>query len=269
MMQPFPFLLAFAFLGACASQPAKQAATTDFNGSLTQNVGTAAGTAYSQTREGLTDAALSPLEDLNLRRDEIPPVLADADSPYDLPANMTCPEITALLGQLNRVLGPDWDTPNPDERLRTEKLADSASNAALNAIASEARGMIPFRSLVRKATGAESHEKRYNQAYKIGAQQRTYLKGMGLAKGCDLPARPDFNTRRAEPAPAVAYNGDAPYVVPDGNYQSYEANQLQVITDPDYVDPAPVPAAPSETTLSPPTQSEVESEALQSVPHEY
>ena len=246
---------------ACASKPASVQEDSGADGSLATNVGDAAGTAYSQTREGFADAALSPLEDFNLRRDEIPAPLAGVESPYALPANLTCVDIEQLLKQLDSVLGPDWDTPVPDERLRTEKLADSASNATLNAIASEARGMIPFRSLVRKATGADSHEKRYNQAYKIGAQRRAYLKGMGLAKGCDLPARPDFAAKREE-STLVQFRGDAPYTVPDGNYQSYEAKQLQVITDPE-------PQTPSEQTSSMPIESEVESEALQSVPPEY
>jgi hypothetical protein len=50
-----------------------------------------------------------------------------------------------------------------------------------------ASGLIPFRSLVRRATGAYAYQKKYNQAYKLGAQRRAYLKGVGLARGCPPP----------------------------------------------------------------------------------
>ncbi|MCA8899949.1 MAG: hypothetical protein KDA53_01725 [Hyphomonas sp.] len=204
-MQRLLFLLpAFALLAACASAPPP--APEDDQGLVT-NVGDAAGSTYTQTRDGLGDAALSPLEDLNLRRDEIPPLLAAITTPYDLPEDLTCLDIERMLAQLDRVLGPDWDTPDPDERLRTEKLADGASEAALGAIASEARGFIPFRSLVRKATGAETHEKKYNQAYKKGAQRRAYLKGIGLAKGCAWPARPNPHPPSRD---EIVFKGDQP-----------------------------------------------------------
>jgi len=224
-----PLFPVIALIGACASQPAPVQQKTDSEGNLAGNVEAAAGSAYSQTRDGLGDAALSPLEDLNLRREPIPEILKGVQSPYDLPEVLSCEDILKRLAQLDAVLGPDWDTPVPDERLRTEKLADSASDATLGAIASEARGLIPFRGIVRKATGAESYEKKYNTAYKIGAQQRAYLKGMGLAKDCPLPARPDFAAER-DPT-AVTYKGDAPTAPQDsGAYDAYQQKQLDNLT---------------------------------------
>jgi hypothetical protein len=234
-------------LAACASTPTTTQSTDNADDpSLRDNVGTAAGSAMEQTREGLPNAALSPLEDFNLRRDEIPPLLAALQSPYDLSPVLTCEEIEAQLAKLDLVLGPDWDTPNPDERLRTEILADSASEATLDMLASEARGFIPFRGLIRKATGAESHEKKYNKAFKIGAQQRAYLKGYGLAKGCPPPARPDF------------------LAIPLGNDDIlFKGDSPQPLPEPIRLSP------PSATTLSQPMPSPVESEGLQTVPPEY
>jgi hypothetical protein len=176
-------------VSACASQD-KQAATKP-DGSLPAHVGEAAGSTVTQTRDGLADAALSPLEDLNLRREEIPPLLAGMKNPYDLKPDLTCEEIAAMVGELDAVLGPDWDTASPDERLNTEKLADEAADAALGAVESGVTGWIPYRGLLREATGAASHQRKYNQAYKIGAQRRTYLKGYGLAMQCEPPARPN------------------------------------------------------------------------------
>lgn len=181
-------LLAIAVSG-CASSPQTSSPS---QGSLATNVGDAAGSTAAQTRDGLGDAALAPLEDLNLRRQEIPPLLAAMRNPYDLPAEITCEEVTVMLLELDAVLGPDWDTATPDERLNTEKLADEAADAALGAVKSGVTGWIPYRGLLREATGAAGHLRKYNQAYKIGAQRRTYLKGIGLAMGCEPPARPDF-----------------------------------------------------------------------------
>ncbi|WP_155838156.1 hypothetical protein [Hyphomonas beringensis] len=257
MLRFTPFLLTLLLLGACASQPAPVEQKAQDDDSLTENVEQAAGTAYSKTREGFADAALSPLEDLNLRRQEIPPILKGVESPYDLPTDLGCKDINRLLAQLDQVLGPDWDTPVPDERLRTEKLADSASQATLNAVASEARGLIPFRGIIRQATGAESHQKKYNLAYKIGAQRRAYLKGMGLAKGCPLPARPNFTVKREENA--VTYKGDSPVSqAPSQAYDDYQQKQLDNLT----------PVHPSGTTSSTPKPSEVGTEALQTVPQQ-
>jgi hypothetical protein len=177
-------------LSACAtrSEPANG------NGSLTSNIGTAASTTMEQTGDGLGEAAMSPLEDFNLRRQEIPPLLAAIESPYHLPKELDCWQIVFLIGELDKVLGADWDAPKPDDRLRTDQLSEAATDAALGAVSAGARSWIPFRGLVRRVTGAEAHARRYDNAFRKGAQRRAYLKGYGLAQGCDVPARPDFAT---------------------------------------------------------------------------
>ncbi|MCA8897815.1 MAG: hypothetical protein R3C00_04240 [Hyphomonas sp.] len=208
-MRLFPVLLpALALIAACASHPpAEDANNNQASPGLSGNVEEAAGDAYTQTKAGLPEAAMSPLEDLNLKREPIPKVLSDIESPYDLPGDLSCADIAHHLAELDAVLGPDWDTPNPDDRLRTEKLADAASAAALDTVSSGASSIIPFRSLVRRATGAYAYQKKYNQAFSVGAQRRAYLKGLGLAKDCPAPARPN------PPAPKdedIVFKGDAP-----------------------------------------------------------
>ncbi len=181
-------LIALFLIPACATGTASQ----DNNGSISRDVGAVASGAATQTRDGFAGAASAPLEDLNLRRREIPQLLAGLQSPSGPPTEMTCAGIAMDIAELDAVLGSYWDSGKPDERLTTEVLADEASNAALDAVRSVSTGWIPFRGLVRQATGAESHEKKYNQAFKIGAQRRAYLKGYGQALSCDLPAQPDF-----------------------------------------------------------------------------
>lgn len=179
-------------------------------------MGGAAGSTVSQTSDGFSDAAMSPLNDLNLRRREIPPLLAALETPYIPASDLACEQVAENVRRLDEVLGPDWDNVQPDERLRTEALADEAANAALGAVESGVTGWIPFRGLIRRATGAESHEKKYNQAFKIGAQRRAYLKGYGLAKGCAAPARPDFLALQPAESTDIIYKQDMPALPPPG-----------------------------------------------------
>lgn len=184
-----PFLAAL-MLSACASG----GQNTSENGSMSRTLGSAAGDAAGQTRDGFAGAASAPLDDFNLRRREIPQLLAGMISPYGPEEEMTCARIAMDIIELDAVLGSDWDSGAPDERLNSEILADEAADAALDTVRSVSTGWIPFRGLVRQATGAQSHEKKYNQAFKIGAQRRAYLKGYGQALGCPPPAQPDFGS---------------------------------------------------------------------------
>lgn len=170
-------------LAACATPaiPAEE-------GSLTQIAGETAGNVMVQTRNGLPGAAMAPLEDLNLRRDEIPPVLAAIDNPYAVSVDFSCDQIFREIAALDTVLEADADAPKPPPRAHTDVLAEEASDAALGAIKSTARGMIPFRGIVRKATGAEGHQKKRDEAFKLGSQRRAYLKGFALARDCPDPA---------------------------------------------------------------------------------
>ena len=195
-------------LAGCASAPSQKNAQKD--ASLGKNVSSAASSAMDQTQDGFTDAVLSPLEDLNLRKNEIPALLADMKSPYDVPHNLSCDDIAGRVLALNRVLGSDWDAITPDERLRSQKLAERSAEATLGAVASEARGMIPFRGVVRYASGAEKYSKKYAKAFVIGAQRRAYLKGVGLANDCSFPARPDFALTADSLSDDIIFKGDDP-----------------------------------------------------------
>ncbi|MCI4643434.1 MAG: hypothetical protein MRY64_01490 [Hyphomonadaceae bacterium] len=172
------FLLA-ASLCACASQGGTSA-------------GDAADSAVQQTGDGLTDAALSPLEDLNLKRTQIPPVLADLSTTYGLPEPLSCQSIADEVTRLTAVLGQDNDIPPPegDDEDRGQWAADKSSEAALGAVESSARGFIPFRGLVREVTGANSHASKVARAYQFGLTRRAFLKGYGQAMGCTWPAAP-------------------------------------------------------------------------------
>ncbi|MFN4025609.1 MAG: hypothetical protein ACK4MQ_12330 [Hyphomonas sp.] len=201
MRQPVILLLSLCLLAACASRDT----SGNGNGSLQEDVGAAASGTAEQTRAGFADAALSPLEDFNLRRQEIPALLAPLKHPYIQPDDFSCDEIAAKIAELDSVLGPDSDAATEDERRRSEQIANAASGAALGVVESGATGWIPFRGLVRQASGAAGHERKVVRAYTLGAQQRSYLKGYGLALGCEAPARPDFEALAESEADAIVY----------------------------------------------------------------
>jgi hypothetical protein len=170
-----PLVLALA---ACATNPTApgQLRTTD-----------------KVNKGSLAGAATSPLRDINLLRSKIPPILLDAlADPYAKPYPMTCIELAAQIAPLDEALGPDMDAPKvskADQGL----IADSrefVTDEAMKAAVGMAQDIIPYRGWVRRLTGAESHDKLVRSAITAGGIRRGFLKGAGLAKGCQPPAAP-------------------------------------------------------------------------------
>jgi hypothetical protein len=129
------------------------------------------------------DIAMTPLNDLNLAKDEVPAVLLAAIAdPYAADAADTCAAIQAAIAELDGALGPDMDVTLPgSDRVSTGRMAKSV-------VAS----FIPFRGVLREISGAAEQERVLRAAIYAGAVRRGFLKGIGQQKGCDYPARPAF-----------------------------------------------------------------------------
>ncbi|MEM9055468.1 MAG: hypothetical protein AAGB16_09090 [Pseudomonadota bacterium] len=177
-------LLSATTIVACASTP--ETSSTDAGSSSPS----AAERAIDQTEAGLGDAALSPLKDVNLKRDEIPEKLKQIKNPYLVPENVTCEQIALEVTELDALLGRDWDIPPPDKKGLSDRAADGASTALLDALSSGASSFIPYRGFVRTLSGANNHAKKVLKAYERGSHRRSFLKGIGLLKGCAYPAAP-------------------------------------------------------------------------------
>ena len=163
-----------------------------------------------KVRDGFGDAVSAPLEDLNIKRHEIPPVLLRAEAnPYDMAHLERCEAIAGEVGALDDALGPDLDEPpapeGPDE---DTQRADKASQLTLEAVSGASRSLIPFHGWVRRLTGAERHSKEVQAAIQAGAQRRGYLKGFGMRMNCAPPAAPSWfrpvSVVAPTPAPAPA-----------------------------------------------------------------
>jgi hypothetical protein len=134
---------------------------------------------------GVVDVAKTPMTDLNLTRTEIPALLVEAQTrPYSTQGLETCAAIVAAVEEYDTVLGPDVDLPQAERsRLSTGRVAQWAVGR-----------LIPFRSLIREVSGANSQEREIRSAVQAGMARRGFLKGLGAARTCPYPASPATET---------------------------------------------------------------------------
>ena len=137
--------------------------------------------------KGAGAMAAVPLEDLNLKRDKIPKELKRVERVYPEVPPESCFMVAFEIRELDAVLGPDEDDPTaPEAALSMRARAGAkAEDMALGGARDLAADQIPFRDLVRRASGAKRHARKRDEAYIRGAARRTYLKGLGDAMGCD------------------------------------------------------------------------------------
>ncbi len=177
-----------AGLTACAA-PGGAPSTDVPSGGTPASDGKRVGTLVQES--GVTQTATQPLNDLNLMQARIPPVLTAAQQgPYALPADDSCAALQAELLALDAALGPDIDaagTSGADPGLMG-KAVDFVGDAALDSVRGTVNtvvdGVIPFRSWVRKLSGAERHSRAVAAAIRAGSLRRPFLKGWARASGC-------------------------------------------------------------------------------------
>lgn len=127
------------------------------------------------------DVALTPLTDLNITSKDVPEILLRAVTDvYAVDGMTTCNSLTAEILRLDEALGDDYDA------YAEGKGGIDVGRAAQGLVGS----IIPFRGLVREVTGAASKDRDMQAAYTAGMVRRGFLKGMGLQRGCAVPARP-------------------------------------------------------------------------------
>jgi hypothetical protein len=151
-------------------------------------VAAAAGLASCTTQQtdGIAAAATAPLGDLNLVNAPIPEVLRAAQAaPYARPASLACETLLADVRALDEVLGADLDTPATDTNPGLlERAGTLVVDQATSSLRRTTEGLIPFRSWVRKLTGAERYSRQVNAAIAAGTVRRSFLKGLAVAQQC-------------------------------------------------------------------------------------
>lgn len=137
----------------------------------------------ADTRRGVTDAAYTPLRDVNLIRPEIPLILRNLQYPYSTATLTDCNAVTHEIGQLDAVLGPESYQPGPNRNV-WDRSGDFVEEQAIEAAQDTAADLIPFRSWVRRISGASRAERDALRAVANGQQRRTFLRGYGASLGC-------------------------------------------------------------------------------------
>jgi hypothetical protein len=143
----------------------------------------------STQNDAVTEAATTPLTDLNIVHAEIPDILKEARKrPYRVPADSSCEALAADVKALDEILGPDIDVPSsPSNPSLLERSTTAAGNEALGAMKGAAQDVVPFRHWVRQLSGAERYSKKVAKAIIAGTVRRSFLKGYGIAQGCAMP----------------------------------------------------------------------------------
>lgn len=179
----FLVLLLPIFLIACSTTPRDTMRKVSAGANQTATAVTSEKPADDVDRLGDTkdigDAVLTPLQDMNIRKVDIPDMLETMETPYFPPLIHGCEGLIAEIEEYDALLGPDFDDTSEEAESRRER-------AALNAASSIIGGLVPFRGVIRAATGASSHDKRVERAYRRGVTRRGYLKGLAKANDCDL-----------------------------------------------------------------------------------
>jgi len=135
------------------------------------------------------EVAKTPLRDLNIDARDIPEVLKAAErDPYATAGLTSCDALVSTIAGLDRELGADYDIAEDDgeKRISEGRVGQSVVGS-----------FIPFRGLVREASGAAEADRNLRAAYTAGMARRAFLKGWGLGRGCAYPARPKATTKTA------------------------------------------------------------------------
>lgn len=163
----------------------------------------------SDMTDRVGQAAITPLSDLNVVQQKIPEVLRHAQKvgPYALPEKVECPAVQDEINRLTAALGPDLDDPNTKGKpTLLDRGTDAAENYGVGFVRRTVEGLVPFRSWVRKLSGAEKHSKEVASAIMAGGVRRAYLKGMRQGMGCPVgsPAPAASSSQPSAPASSAS-----------------------------------------------------------------
>jgi hypothetical protein len=150
-------------------------------------ISSCAATTYSH-RTGdhrVSGAFEQPFRDTSWMRENPPEVLIRAaEAPYALESGSDCGVLLGEIVELDAVLGPDVDV--------SDGHRDESSTDALGLISGAIGGVVglPYRSLVRRLSGADRRARVLRGAIFAGMVRRAFLKGAAQAADCATPAEP-------------------------------------------------------------------------------
>jgi hypothetical protein len=141
------------------------------------NTSSPSGEAVSSVGRSAGRIATQPGKDVGAVKTKIPPVLQAArGNPYGV-SGLNCVGLAKGITELNGALGPDFATDPGKKENRAGRFAEAGGQTIVNSL-------IPFRGLVREATGAAPAQRRLNAAIDAGYARRGFLRGVHLARKC-------------------------------------------------------------------------------------
>lgn len=137
--------------------------------------------------KNVASVAESPLSDLNMVHQKIPPILQyAAANPYLPLKHVTCRTLTAEINRLYVALGRDFDDPLPPR----DRNVTHSGGTGLRLMHNAAEWLIPYDGFVRTLSGAQRRDQNVVDAITAGDTRRGYLKGLGEARHCPAPGSP-------------------------------------------------------------------------------
>jgi hypothetical protein len=122
------------------------------------------------------DAVGEPFRDAGWTRENPPEVLIRAAAaPYALPIDTECSAMLNEIAALDLVLGPDLDDP-----LARAEESDLDASGLLSGAIGGVLGL-PYRSILRRLSGASGRERVLRDAIFAGMVRRAFLKGLARA----------------------------------------------------------------------------------------
>lgn len=171
------------------------------------------------------DIPKQPLRDLNIDKQDVPPLLIDiAADPYATAGLQACEDIERGIADIDAMLGTDID--DPDERSDLQKGVNSAGRIAGSIVG----GLIPFRGVVREVSGARAEASRLRVMINAAMVRRGFLKGIGLARSCPWPARPAVDVEGS-----ASGSADLPAFPESGAYRRDAAESAKPSAAPAFV----------------------------------
>ena len=129
-------------------------------------------------RDRAEDIVTQPARDVGVSKVKIPTVVAKAsEAPYSLDGLKSCRQILGAVRELNLALGPDFHAGDKYQENRMAKLAEAGGTTVVNSF-------LPFRGLVREATGAAPADRRLRAATSAGYARRGFLRGVYSTRKC-------------------------------------------------------------------------------------
>jgi len=124
------------------------------------------------------NVARQPIRDIGLMREYPPEVLKDAQkAPYTLAGLKGCADYRAAIAELDAVLGPDVDAVDAEGDALPTRLAEAGAKSIVNAL-------IPFRGVIREASGAAEADRKFRIMVASGMARRGFLKGVATTRRC-------------------------------------------------------------------------------------